>query len=88
MSKKPTRSNRAYAPATCTFKQLVTIARDNLSVGDFWIGTDGRNVWLTEQAMGERPKQTFAIKRRDFNRLIKWYLRPQRATSPKKHSRR
>jgi hypothetical protein len=78
MSKKPTRNSREVAPATCTFKQLIALTRDNLSVGDFWIGTDTTNVWLTEQAMGESPKQTFAIPRRDFNRLIRWYLRPQK----------
>lgn len=81
MSKKVTKNVPQYVPATCTFKQLVTIRRDNLSVGDFSILTDAKTVWLTEQAMGERPKQTFAIPRVRFNKLIRWYLRPQKPSA-------
>lgn len=67
-----------YAPATCTFDQLLKIGRDNISIGDYAILTDARTVWLCQQAMGEKPTQTFGIPRARFNKLIRWYLKPQK----------
>lgn len=74
MSKK----KQEYAPATCTFDQLVTITSDNFDVGDFWIFTDTYTVTLAQQKTGEGASKMITIPRRDFNRLICWYLRPQK----------
>lgn len=67
----------SYAPATCNETQLCRIRRDNKDAGDFSIMTDSYVVWLSEQKMGENRKQHIEIPRKEFNKLIQWYLRPQ-----------
>jgi hypothetical protein len=80
MSKKyKTLKKRAasYSPATCNETQLCRITRDNKDAGDFYIITDSYWVWLSEHKRGEQRKQRIEIPRKEFNKLIRWYLRPQ-----------
>lgn len=67
----------SYAPATCNEAQLCRITIDNKDAGDYSIMTDSHVVWLSEQKMGEERKQHIEIPRKEFNRLIRWYLRSQ-----------
>lgn len=66
------------APADCSEDQLCRIGRDNISVGDFSILTDSYRVWLSEQKIGESPKQGIEIPPAVFKKLAQWYFRPQR----------
>ena len=67
----------SYAPSKCSEAELCRITRDNQDAGDFSIMTDSYTVWLSEQKMGEQQKQHIEIPRPLFNKLIRWYLRPQ-----------
>lgn len=55
------------------------LRRDHKDVGDFWILTDGYRVTISEQKWGEKPKQSVTVSRDQFNRLIDWYLKDQKA---------
>lgn len=76
MSKK---TKPAFSPATCTESQLCRIKRDNFDVGNFTIMTDAHKVWLSEQPMGGTVVQQIGMTRSTFNKLVRWYLRPQKA---------
>jgi len=39
--------------------------------------TNSYVVWLSEQEMGASQKQRIKIPRKEFNKLIRWYLRSQ-----------
>ena len=69
----------SYVPAKCSEAQLCRIRRDNIETKDFSIMTDSYTVWLSEQKMGEAQKQHIGMPRAIFNKLIRWYLRPQKA---------
>ena len=65
------------SPMEATERELCCITRDNFDVGDFSIFTDSWEVSLSEQTAGEPRKQHIAIDRAVFNKLVRWYLRPQ-----------
>lgn len=71
-------SKKSYTPATCTFNQLLQIRRDSFDVNDFSILTDTHVVCLAEQPLGHAQTQHIRIPRAVFNKLIRWYLRPQK----------
>ena len=78
MTKEKTKPDRKrHVPATCSKTQICKITRDNKDCGDFSIETDARSIWLSEQKIGEHIKQCIEIPRKEFNKLIRWYLRPQ-----------
>jgi len=58
--------------------ELCRVRRGNISAADFSIMTDSYTVWLSEQKMGEQQKQHIEMPRATFNKLIRWYLKPQK----------
>jgi hypothetical protein len=74
--KKPKTTLRPYDATT--LRAVCRLQRDNKSFGDFYIMTDGITVWLGEQKFKEPSRQTVAIPRAKFKRLVDWYLAPQR----------
>ena len=58
-----------------TFNQICSMPRDNYSCGDFSVSTDGAEVWLYEQKLGEKQKQEFSIPKGKFDRLVDSYIR-------------
>ena len=52
------------------------LSRDNYSTKKYWILV-GDHITLTEQKSGEKPKQVININKKDFDRLIKWYIKKQ-----------
>lgn len=61
-----------------TMRAVCRLKRDNITCGDFWIMTDGVTVWLGEQKFKEPSRQSVAIPRAKFKRLVDWYMAPQR----------
>lgn len=57
--------------------QILRLKTDNYSTDDFWILLNGDTVNIHEQRSGEKSKQNITIPRKDFDRLVKWYLREQ-----------
>lgn len=68
---------RKVSASKATYPQLLRLGRDNLSVGNYWIITDADTVSVTEQEPGKIAVSTVTVPRDTFNRLIRWYLRPQ-----------
>ena len=69
-------------PYDCkTIDQVCALRRDNFDAGDFWIITDGYNVSLAEQKVGEKSTGMVTIPRREFNRLVTWYMREQKVSA-------
>lgn len=57
--------------------QVIEIACDHFSKGDFTILCDGVTVCLTEQALGSAPSQEITIPKQIFDYLITKYQEPQ-----------
>lgn len=58
-------------------RNAVKLKRSHRSFGNHSILTDGYRVSLSEQKVGEAPKQHIIISRTRFNQLIDWYLADQ-----------
>jgi hypothetical protein len=67
------------APAECRgINQVCALRRDNLTIGDWWMLTDGYQVTLTEQKIGNAPKQQINLPTALLNKFIKWWNTKQR----------
>ena len=64
-----------------TLDELCSLRTDHKDLANYWILADGDKVTLCQQRTGERPKASVSVPRADFNRLIAWYLRPQRTVN-------
>lgn len=64
-------------------KEMCRMGRDHYERGNFCIMTDGQTVWLSEQAAGESPTQSFQCSRRMFNFLIAQYQKDRKLVRPK-----
>lgn len=60
-----------------TEKEICSLRTDNYATKDFTIMICEDNIYLSEQRSGEQRKQKIIIKRTDFNKLIRWYQKPQ-----------
>jgi DNA polymerase III sliding clamp (beta) subunit (PCNA family) len=75
---------KTTTPARCTEAQLMQMRRSATHQKDLTLLTDSYRVSIWEQKVGESPSQSVTIPRAAFNRLIRWYLRPQRITKPRR----
>lgn len=66
----------------CNFDELCRMTTDHEYAGDFSILTDGFVVCIHEQAAGSKSVQELNIPRNIFNRLVRWYARPQKFIRP------
>ena len=73
-----TKKRRAPQPLTPidakTEAQIISLNRDNLAYGSFWILIDGSSIYIKDQPRGESPRQEIKISRRAFDRLARWYV--------------
>ncbi len=60
--------------------KILQIRRDNLTAGDFWILADGHDVTVCAQQPGHAATASVTIPRKEFNRLVDWYMRDQKPT--------
>lgn len=60
-------------------EQVCSLRQDGYESGDFWIMTDGYTVTICEQKTFESPKQVIHVPRAEFNKMIDWYKREQKA---------
>jgi hypothetical protein len=60
-------------------KQVCSLRSDHHDTDDFWILIDpySNEVFIHQQRSGEMSKQKLAIPKKDFNKLIDWYMREQ-----------
>lgn len=75
------KTKTTIAPADCNEGNICKIARTVKDVGDFSLFTDSFTVWISESKGSDRPEyraQHLGIPRDTFNRLIRWYLKPQK----------
>lgn len=56
------------------------LQRDNFSVGDFWILTNGFTISIAEQKRGEDTKQHINIPVETFAKLVAWMTEPQKTS--------
>lgn len=63
-----------------TERQSLRIRRDNLSTQDAWILVDvaSDRVTLCNQKPGESATGEVHFSRKDFNKFVDWYTRPQK----------
>jgi hypothetical protein len=56
---------------------------DNFNTKDFWILLNDGHVTIANQKNGETAKYMVQIKRKDFDRMIKWYTTEQKLRKAK-----
>ena len=61
-----------------TEAQVCALRRVNLTAGDFWLLLDSESVTLCHQRAGESPEAVVTIPRAEFNKLVRWYTKPQK----------
>lgn len=61
----------------CRGDEVAEMSRDNFHHGDFCLLTDGFNVWLSEQAAGEKPVQKIRLPKAVFDSLVREYVKPR-----------
>jgi hypothetical protein len=66
-----------------TFDQVCSLNRDNTESGDFWMLAGGDEVTISKQREGEACEQSITIDRRDFLKLVSWYMRDQKIKPPR-----
>lgn len=58
--------------------EVCSLRRDNFNTQNGWILTDGFDVTIAKQKDGEPSTESVTFSRKEFNRLVSWYFRPQR----------
>ena len=73
------RAVRLVAPSRARAQDLTRLGCDNFDTASGWIMLDGNDeVIVTQQREGEAAVGSVRLSRREFNRLVAWYQRPQR----------
>lgn len=80
-SRKPLLPALASPLEATSNAKVCRLKSDNHSTKDYWIITDGCNVTVCKQRNGESAEESITIPLKDFNRLIKWYVKPQKLPS-------
>lgn len=57
--------------------EATAIKRDNFLKGDFWFLSDGYNVSIAEQRVGESPTQSITVPKATFDYFVKKYTEQQ-----------
>jgi hypothetical protein len=61
-----------------TYAQILKLKSDNYSTNGHWILLNGGGeVVIAEQVTGEAPTAKMKISRREFNRIVNWYVKEQ-----------
>lgn len=79
--KRKVRVPERRAPAKATsFDAACRLQCDNRDFGDYWIITDGHEVTVCHQKLGEAAVEKCSLPVATFNRIVRWWLREQKAT--------
>mgnify|MGYP001597371128 FL=1 len=57
-----------------TFSQICKLPRDNYDTAGYWILVGLKTIHFAEQRNGEATTQKMAIPKREFDRLVRWYM--------------
>ena len=57
---------------------ICKIGRDHYEIGDWTIMTNGYDVWISKQKVGQQPTDHIEVPKAIFDRLLKAYERPQK----------
>jgi len=83
-TRKPKADGLAIVKRSCapmdirSFDDACALKTDNHDCKSGWIIVDGNNVSLSTQRDGEQPTGSVSFKRGDFNKLVRWYTKPQK----------
>jgi hypothetical protein len=73
------KKQKLLAPAHAkTLDEVCSLRTDNFNIPSGWILTDGDRVTIAKQKAGEASTESVSFSRKEFNRLVSWYFRPQR----------
>jgi hypothetical protein len=69
-------AKKIKTPIQCrSLEDVCSIPRDNISLPkDFWMITDGYEVTIAQQKMGESPSQKISVPKSIFDACVKWYV--------------
>ena len=66
---------KTKTPIECkTFNDICNMPRDNISIGDFWILTDGYEITIARQKEGHESEAKISIPKSVFNKFARWYM--------------
>lgn len=83
-TRKPKANGLAIVRRSCapmearSLGEVCSLRTDNHDCKTGWIITDGHTVSLTNQKNGEQSTGCVKFTRAEFNKLIRWYTRPQK----------
>lgn len=70
---------RYVSPAQArTHDDQCKLNRDNINARHGWILLDGPRVSIAQQTTGEAAKAIISLTRTDFEKLARWYFKPQK----------
>lgn len=72
--KKPTKMSPKSAKS---MKQVCRLESDNFDADGFWILHGINTISLAQQRLGEPCKESITIPKKEFDRMIEWYMREQ-----------
>lgn len=76
---KKKQKHRYLSPAQArTHDDQCKLNRDNINGRRGWILLDGASVSIAEQTVGESAKAIVSLSRSDFEKLVRWYFKPQK----------
>ena len=61
-----------------TEKHLLSMSRDNITFGDFWMLNSSDHVTMAHQKVGEGARAMLSMPKKEFNRMVAWYMRDQK----------
>lgn len=71
----PDQSTKTKIPALAkSLGELCSLKRDNVQRGDYWIITDGYQVSVAQQKLGEVASGMVSVPTDVFLRFVRWYL--------------
>lgn len=60
------------------FNHVLVLNSDHHDTETHWILTDGHSVSIAQKAIGKPCTASIKVPKRVFDRLVDWYMRPQR----------
>lgn len=78
------KKKKLLAPAHAkNVDEVCSLRTDNFNIPTGWILTNGFQVTIARQRNGEPSTDSVSFSRKEFNRIVSWYFRPQRTVKRK-----
>lgn len=74
--------------AAKTERQHLRLRTDNTETEKYWFLINEEEVTICEQKNGEVATNSIKIPKADFNKIVRWYIKPQKPKRVKQNKKR